>query len=414
MKIEKILILLIAFVTLSIANNITILESGETKFGVANKHTYSYYKIDASKGDMVTINLHDMDADGDLYVHIGSLASRDKWDYKSNNSKLRDEHNSFSLTADDTIYIAVYAKKCIETVEHEITVDINKNGKDKEKKRDLENSVKSFPKNPSASDKFVTYTPKDGIDSSTPVVLFLNGLDRTLNKYSGIMNFLASKGYFVIGAYSNSYDPNYSKNIFTKVINATKEHSNLKLNKLAVIGHSLGGGNSFYVMKHFQDLGYGNDKSLILSIEGWFPFGMKRDDFKNFDGHIAFLQMNGKKGTSDVDPLMSLTIWNLAKNSENFFLTLPQNNHYYIEGDIDKISQKSDLLELVGSITDDAFNNSKEGYNSISSSNKANYNDILKSVEKFGSFGCDGVAGNAIGTLNSLGNNIDYCSPDKY
>jgi len=407
MKIQKIWIILLAFTTFSIADDVTKLEVGESKFGIANKHTYSYYKVNAEKGDRVTITLHDMDADGDLYVRMGAVATRDKWDYKSKNSKLNDEESTFTLSQDNTIYISVYANKCINTVEHTITVNINDNS-EKDKK------IKSFPKEPVSSDNFVTYTPKDGINSSTPVVLFLNGLGRTLDKYDGIMHFLSTEGYFVIGAYSNSYEPQYSKDIFENVITATKKHSNLTLNKLAIIGHSLGGGNSFYLMKNFQEMGYGKDGSLVLSIEGWFPFGMKKNDFEDLNGHIAFLQMNGKKGTDDVDPLTSLTVWNLAKNSQKFFLTLPQNNHLYIEGSRDNILYKSNLLTIISKITDDAFNNSRDGYNSISSDNKVSYTDIYQSVKQFGHDGCDGKVGNAISTLNELGNDINYCQPEIY
>jgi len=407
MKMQKILIFLLALTTFSIADDITTLESGEEKFGIATKHTYSYYKINAEKGDKVTITVDNMDADGDLYVRMGSVATRDKWDYKSKNSNLNDEESTFTLSDDDTIYISVYANKCINTVEHTVMVDINGNAEKKQ-------NVKSFPQEPASSDKFVTYTPADGIDSSTPVVLFLNGIGRTLDKYDGIMNFLSSKGYFVIAAYSDSYNPEYSKDIFTNVIKATKKHSNLSLDKLAVIGHSLGGGNSFYVMKQFQDLGYASDASLILSIEGWFPFAMKEDDFKKIDGHVAFLQMNGQKGTDDVDPLMSLSIWKLLKNSKRLFLTLPQNNHLYVEGSRDDMSDKSELLKIVANLTDDAFTNSSDGYNSLPSENKASYNDIYKTVKKFGSSGCKGEVGNAIGTLNDFGNDVDYCHPEMY
>ena len=409
MMIQKILIFLFALTTFSIANNITILKSGETKFGVANEHDYSYYKINASKGDEITINLHDMDADGDLYVNIGSIATKDKWKYKSLHSKLSDEKRTFTLTNDNTIYISVYAYKCISTVEHKITVEINKNAPKEN------NNVQNFPKKPSHTDKFVTYTPVGGIDSSTPVVLFLNGSKRTLDKYEGILNFLSTKGYFVIGAYSDSYNPDYSKNIFTEVINTTKENSALKLNKLAVIGHSLGGGNSFNVMKYFQENGYGKDGSLIFSIEGWFPFGMKKDDFSKINGDVAFLQMNGKDGTKDIDLRMNLTIWNLLKNSEKYFLALPQNNHFYIEDNKENILKKKYLLEIIAKMTDDAFTHSHSGYESIASKYKVSYQDISDLAKKIKSTGgCSGKVGNAISTLNELGNDINYCQPEMY
>jgi pimeloyl-ACP methyl ester carboxylesterase len=406
MLIKKILILLLLFITFSMAADTVRLKSGETKFGIADKHTYSYYKIDALKGDTVTIALSKMDADGDLYVRIGATASREEWDCKSHKSKLKDEECSVTLQEDNTVYISVYADKCIRTVEHHITAEITKN--------DNLKLVERFPKSIDASNKFVTYTPPNGINNSTPVVLFLNGFKRTLDKYDGIMHFLSNQGYFVIGVYSNSYNPEYSKDTFERIIKSTQKYSNLKLNKLAIMGHSLGGGNSFYLMKYFQDLGYGKDGSLVLSFEGWFPFAMKQNDFKQLYGHIAFLQMNGKKGTDDIDPLMSLSIWNLAKNSQKFFLTLPQNNHLYIEGDRDSIVEKHKLLDILAKLMHDAFTKSSNGYNAISLDNKATYDDIYKMAKQFRHNGCDGRVGNAIDTLNSLGNDIDYCSPEQY
>jgi len=298
----------------------------------------------------------------------------------------------------------------VDKLEYKSTVETNKNGQEKSN-----NKVQNFPKKPTPANKFVTYTPANGIDSSTPVVLFLNGSKRTLDKYDGILNFLSTKGYFVIGAYSDSYDPSYSINIFTEVINLTKKYTKLKLNKLAVIGHSLGGGNSFYVMKHFQEMGYGNDGSLILSVEGWFPFAMKKNDFSKINGDVAFLQMNGKDGTKDIDLRMNLTIWNLLENSEKYFLSLPQNNHFYIEDNKENILKKKYLLDIIAKMTDDAFSNSHNGYKSISSKYKASYkeiSDIAKKIKSTG--GCSGKVGNAISTLNELGNDINYCQPEKY
>lgn len=281
-----------------------------------------------------------------------------------------------------------------------------------------DNSVKNadasrVPKNDSLVERFVTYSPKEGVKESTPVVLFLNGMRQPLSTYDGIMRFMANRGYYVIGAHNNSYDPIYSQNIFTSEIDKLQKYYNISLNKLIVMGHSLGGGKAFHVMKHFRDMGYGSGGSLILSLDGWFPFKMTQNRFNSLDSRVGLVQMNGYRGTA-TDPLVLLTIWKLSENKHKYLLKLPANDHSYVEGDYSSILRKKDLTEIVSKLSNDMLINSERGYESLSGRYKMSYDSLYQSVKRYGSTGCDGQIGGALPVLNEFGNDINYCRPEDY
>lgn len=261
-------------------------------------------------------------------------------------------------------------------------------------------------------DDYVVYYPKEGIKEDMPVVLFLEGggSEPKVDDYRGLMRFMAAKGYFVIGAESGgSYDSALATSILDNALNLAKSSHSLSMAKLAVMRHSQGGGQAFYTMKYFRDTGYGEQASLILSIDGWFAFSMNEDDLNTLDSITAFIQMNGTAGTG-TDPRIDLSIWNLmGKAEKKYFLTLPENNHSYVVGDLEDILEKEDLLHIVAAITDDTFGNSTEGYASIPSVNKASYADIytaLTSQDQY-SGDCAGTAYNASAWLSLY--DVDYC-----
>jgi dienelactone hydrolase len=259
--------------------------------------------------------------------------------------------------------------------------------------------------------KYVSYYPKEGVESEMPVVLFIKGGgDLNIYSYSGIMKFLASKGYYVIGVDTNSYSSSYVMKYLEKALDEIKKKNNLTLSKLAVMGHSLGGGQLFYVMNALQKKGYAKRGSLAVSIDGWFAFEMNEEDLMEIKGRVAFIQMNGLKGTG-TDPRINLKIWNLLKNAKKSFYTLPSKNHNYITGKLADILQKKDLLFIIGALSHDAFNNSNEGILQIPHQNRVNYEDILNALEAQSSYrggDCKGLQYRAIDVIKN--NNIDYCT----
>ncbi len=174
------------------------------------------------------------------------------------------------------------------------------------------------------------------------------------------MKFMASQGYFVIGAEGESYDSEFFKYVFESAINTARDSHNLSLSKLAVMGHSQGGGQAFYVMNYFRNQGYGNASSLVLYIDGWFSFNMNQADLEAMDSTVSFIQMNGVHGTG-IDPKIPLSIWNLLDNSPKSYFMLPQYDHNYVSGDLQNVLAKKDLLFLIGALTQDAFTGSEKG-----------------------------------------------------
>ncbi len=269
-------------------------------------------------------------------------------------------------------------------------------------------------------DNYVVYYPTDAIKPDMPVVLFLEGGGSAphIDDYRGVMKFLASQGYFVIGAESGtSYDSDYARRIFEGALNTAKSAHGLNISKLAVMGHSQGGGQAFYVMKYFQDPqhgGYGSRASLVLSIDGWFSFSMNKTDLDALKGRIAFLQMNGLRGTG-TDPRINLSIWNLAHRTEKTFLTLPQNNHGYVAGSLETLLRdKHDLLEIVGALCYDAFHQTQSGYNTLPTERKAAYSDIyntLQPQDQYNDGDCEGIMYNARENMLKF-YDIDYCAVD--
>ncbi len=282
--------------------------------------------------------------------------------------------------------------------------------------------VKRYPEQ-GLTDEYVVYAPEeDNITEDMPVVLFLVGGNSHVSSYTGIMQFLASKGYYVIGSdHGGSYYSYETYLVFRAATNAARRDYHLKIHKLVIMGHSQGGGQAFYVMKKFQDLNkelgleFGSEASLVLSVDGWFAFTMNQKDLRELQGNVAFIQMNGLAGTG-TDPRIDLTIWNLADQTDRKFLILPENNHSYIAGGLDELLEnRRDMLYIIGALTDDVVSGKTVGYESIPEENKSSYDEIynaLRAKDEY-SADCHGDAYNAYETQLKY-YDINYCTPEDY
>lgn len=269
--------------------------------------------------------------------------------------------------------------------------------------------VTRYPDSGLSSNEYVVYYPKNSVTQDMPVVVFLEGggAKPQIDDYRGIMQFIASQGYYVIGAeQGQSYDSSYAAKIVQDAIDAATQDYGLTLNKIAVMGHSQGGGQAFYVMKYLQGQGYGAQGSLTLSLDGWFAFSMNMEDLQVLQGDVGFVQMNGLEGTG-TDPRINLTIWNLVTQTRRHFFTLPENDHYYVAGDV---SNKSDIRRLIGASLYDAFTGGRLGYDAIPPENKTTYDAIKQALKEKNAYGEGDCAGDQYDARYTLDNNdIDYC-----
>lgn len=280
-------------------------------------------------------------------------------------------------------------------------------------------NVKRYPEQ-GLTDEYVVYAPEeDSLSEDMPVVLFLAGGNVQISSYSGIIQFLASKGYYVIGSnHSGSYNSSETYMVFRTAINAARRDYHLKVTKLVVMGHSQGGGQAFYVMKKLQDLnlGFGSEASLVLSIDGWFAFTMNQSDLRGLNGEVAFLQMNGLAGTG-TDPRIDLTIWNLANQTDRKFMILPENNHSYVAGSLDNLlNNRKDILYLIGALTDDLYTGKTAGYKSIPEKNKSSYEAIYNALRAKNTYNSGDCYGNDYNAYNGQLKyyDINYCTPEEY
>ncbi len=121
-----------------VKENTTVLTSGEPKVRTVDRGTYKYYKIYAHAGDTVKVDLYDMDANANLYVRVGSKASKERSDCKSvkggHSHDAIPDSCSVTVNKDSDVYVSVYAPTygCYNNVEHTIMASIRKNVNKKE------------------------------------------------------------------------------------------------------------------------------------------------------------------------------------------------------------------------------------------------------------------------------------------
>jgi thioesterase domain-containing protein len=266
---------------------------------------------------------------------------------------------------------------------------------------------------------YVVYYPEGGLEEA-PLAFFLpGGGDKTsINDYSGLMNFMASHGVFVIGTNAKSYSPSPAIDSLSGALaSAKKYHPELNFSKLGILGHSLGGGIAFPVMKHFLGQGYGAEANFVVSLDGWFSFGMNQGDLGSLNTTASFMQFNGYVGTG-TDPRIDLTILNLLPdNTEKSFITLGSNNHSYAKGNLANILEKTDLLAPIHALMDYKFNGNRGGYNILFDGYQSTVNSInqaLKSKDdpRYSEGDCEGVIYNAKPVIDKF--DIDYCHPELY
>jgi len=270
-------------------------------------------------------------------------------------------------------------------------------------------------------DKYVLVYPDQHLDNA-PIIVFLSGagagtVNDTSRIYKGILRYLASHGYYVIATPHISRFPEVAKSKLEKALTASRRHHpELDFTRLGVMGHSVGGGKAFPVIKHLLEKGYGSNASFVMSIDGWFPFGMKQKDLKNLHTTASIIQFGGSIGTG-TDPKIHLTTMNLIPddNEKAYHVLGNGTDHSYITGDLNNILNKWDLLNPIKSLLDYKFKNDKAQRNFLFSGYANTTKDVLNRVEnhKYDD-SCNGGKYGAKGDLDSYGNDINYCKPKSY
>ena len=347
-------------------DNSTLLTSGQSKNGIADKGTYQYYKIYAHAGDTVKVDLYNMDANGNLYVKVGSKASIDVYDCKSENGgethSTENDSCSVQMDADGYVYIAVYAPSygCNTNVQHTIMANVGSYGDVGPYLNDIEKVI--------VDENKTIYNLVN--KPHFPVVAFIGGWNVELEKYNAILKYIASWGYNVVALKeTDHFHVNLTAAKIKSMLDTLRDDYQADVSKVAVVGHSSGGGASFYVMKYIKEQGMANSKSAAISLDGWVTYKMHVADMNQFDTDTMIMQFGGNDGISKTgktddnrsytlmqDPKINVSIFNsitLPEVKKEYVIIDANENHGYLYGqNLEALNGHSDLLSPVDKFLD--------------------------------------------------------------
>ncbi|HFQ62071.1 MAG TPA: DUF5011 domain-containing protein [Epsilonproteobacteria bacterium] len=155
------------------------------------------------------------------------------------------------------------------------------------------------------------YYPADIPDGvKVPVVFFASGYGSADSKdYESLLTFIASHGYYVI--YAKHAWSNVFANMDKMLDNANGILPKLDTTRIGVLGHSLGGGYTFNILKHFSDMGYGTNGRFIMVLEGYYAYDLTKQEMQNLPSNTNVVMQQygagGNNAVNDTDPRITLT-----------------------------------------------------------------------------------------------------------
>jgi len=231
----------------------------------------------------------------------------------------------------------------------------------------------------STNQNSTAYYPSDisTMNRKTPVIFFISGWTTTTpaTRYDSLFRFIASHGYTVIyqlqGAVTNS---NFAINGLETFLNSNDDIikntivPNLDTTKLGVLGHSAGGGMTLTVLKHFSDLGYGNNGRLVMMYDPWFAFDMSKSNIQNLPNNTnVILEQFGIRGNNDTnrtDARIPLTIYSLLESisdeHKDYYVYDQQNaDHKYPYGNERPYTEMQGILKPLDALMYYTFENNQ-------------------------------------------------------
>ena len=168
------------------------------------------------------------------------------------------------------------------------------------------------------------YYPTDIADGvKVPVVFFASGYGSVDSKdYESLLTFIASHGYYVIYSKQNKHAWNdVFANLDKMLDNANGILPKLDTTRIGVLGHSLGGGYAFNILKHFSDMGYGENGRFVMVLEGYYAYNLTKQEMQNLPANTNVVMqqygVGGNNAVNDTDPRITLTEFYLLDSIPN-------------------------------------------------------------------------------------------------
>ena len=215
------------------------------------------------------------------------------------------------------------------------------------------------------------YFPTDIPDGEkVPVVFFASGYGSTdATDYESLLKFIASHGYYVIYAKQDVHAWNsVFANMDKMLDNANGILPKLDTTRIGVIGHSLGGGYAFNILKHFSDMGYGENGRFIMVLEGYFAYNLTKEEMQNLPANTNIIMQQygpgGNNAVNDTDPRITLTEYylldSIAKNKKDWQI-IENADHNYPKGN-KAYTQMQGILKPLDALMAYTFENKADAH----------------------------------------------------
>jgi hypothetical protein len=198
-------------------------------------------------------------------------------------------------------------------------------------------------------DGYKIYSPKDMVNP--PVVLFLAGSDTVVSRYTNLMEFIASHGYYVIG-FDDKGEEQYDDRKIIARLNDARDIADTS--RLGIVGHSTGGSNALRYLEGIRAANHATTTSAIVNLDGYFVTDTRPDKIVNLNTNTLILAFGGVNGTEYDNKLyqdvkLNLSLYNLLKYNEvdgenTAFLHINANEQHSYPTNSDNYMSKQDLL----------------------------------------------------------------------
>jgi dienelactone hydrolase len=167
----------------------------------------------------------------------------------------------------------------------------------------------------------IVYYPSDvSQDKKVPLLFFLPGFQsQDHTSYQSLLRFIASRGYAVI--YAKDYWADTDKFIerFEKMLDENNEMlPYIDTTRIGVVGHSSGGGDTFRILEHFSNKGYGENGRFVMALDPWFAFEMNSASMRNLpqNSNILIQRYEDEAYPNTQDPRITLSLYALLDSVE--------------------------------------------------------------------------------------------------
>ncbi len=289
-----------------------------------------------------------------------------------------------------------------------IEYDSKKNGANREYGYSLNNNINTIEHTNGA-----IYYPEELIkNQKIPFVLFSPGWgSQNHNSYSSLLTFIAKQGYAVI--YAKDPAEVTTTILINRFQNIIDNYNFLDFSKFGVIGHSSGGGNTFNILKHFSQKGWGKNGNFILATAPWFAFDMKENDFQKIPSNskIVIMQFAEDQTTDPRIPLKIYDLLNTVHEDNKDYTMIANANHGYIAGDRDYTLMQA-LLTPLDALMENVFNeNHNAKREALENGNDNPYNSGLQPLKPSNEYNypCNPPAESETLFSKILKDGINYC-----